>query len=40
MKLLDHDFVKIIQNFELLCRKQREIKHLFFEEGELRLLTT
>ena len=37
MKLLDHDFVKIAENFELLRRKQGEITHLFFEVGELRL---
>ena len=38
MKLLDHDFVKVVENFELLRQKQGEIKHLFFEVGELRLL--
>ena len=38
MKLLDHDFVKVVENFELLHQKQGEIKHLFFEVGELRLL--
>lgn len=38
MELLDHDFVKVVENFELLRGKQGEIKHLFFEVGESRLL--
>ena len=34
VELFDHDFVKRVEHFDLLHRKQSEIEHPFFEEAE------